>query len=111
MNETQFLQRIRKFLPGFFVKIHGGPMQMVGLPDLIGCWHGRFVGIELKVHPRKLTPFQENTFENIIQAGGIAIILTLRDHQVYANKNLGAKSLVFNVDEFSKNIMVEILNL
>src|SRR3546814_4336782 len=33
----------------FAFKIHGGPTMMAGLPDLIMCYRGRFIGMEIKV--------------------------------------------------------------
>lgn len=33
----------------FIFKIHGGPMMMAGLPDLIGCFQGQAFGLETKM--------------------------------------------------------------
>lgn len=32
----------------FIFKVHGGPLMMAGLPDLIGCYKGRAFGLEVK---------------------------------------------------------------
>lgn len=47
---------------------------MVGLPDLLGCVQGRYVGIEIK-HPDQDHPvskIQYKRIEQIQDAGGIA---------------------------------------
>ncbi len=46
-----------------------------GVPDLILCWHGRLVGIELKAPGRlaQVTPLQQAQLEGIQAAGGTAL--------------------------------------
>ena len=59
----------------FHHKIHGGPYQGAGLPDIIAIAPvtGRFVGIEVK-RPKTgiLTELQRRTLEKIREAGGVA---------------------------------------
>lgn len=78
MKEKVLVKKIRKKLVatfgGFWVKLHGGLFQAVGLPDLIGCVRGRFIGIEVKV-PGKLhnvTARQQYILDAITEAGGLA---------------------------------------
>lgn len=57
----------------FCFKIHGGPMMMVGLPDLIACVDGRFVAFETK-RPEKrknVSEAQKRIGELIMRAGGV----------------------------------------
>ncbi len=42
-----------------------------GTPDLVMCWKGRLVGIELKAGRGRLSPAQVETHEAITLAGGI----------------------------------------
>lgn len=58
-----------------FWKIHGGAMQTAGIPDLVGCVRGVFVGIEVKVPGREstLTKLQTATLSRIRDAEGIAL--------------------------------------
>jgi hypothetical protein len=60
----------------FAWKVHGGPLQMGGIPDVNCCWKGRFVGIEVKrPSARKRTTLnQEHRMAQIRQAGGIAFV-------------------------------------
>ena len=53
-------------------KIHGGPMMMAGLPDLIGCVAGRFFGIEVKMPESidNVSAIQRHVHARIVRAGG-----------------------------------------
>lgn len=59
-------------LGAFASKVHGGPMQTGGLPDIVGCYDGHFFGIEVKMPGREktLTPRQANKLQTIKDAGG-----------------------------------------
>jgi Holliday junction resolvase len=56
----------------YLVKIHGSPWQRKGLPDIVGCILGRYVGLETKMPGKEPTPIQAHTLDLIRQAGGIA---------------------------------------
>ena len=53
-------------------KVHGGPMQLKGVPDLVGCWHGVMFALEVKKPGERLTAIQAHIIEQIKAAGGIA---------------------------------------
>ena len=79
-SEEALVKKIRKALQGsvggFWFKVHGGPFQMAGLPDLLGCVQGRFIGIEVK-RPSRMTnvsPIQQRVIQNINLNGGLAIV-------------------------------------
>ena len=58
-----------------FFKIHGGdPFQEVGIPDLLCCYRGRFVGIEWKLPGEQPSPMQLATLHEIERAGGYAAV-------------------------------------
>ena len=42
-----------------------------GTPDIVMCWRGRLVGIELKAGRGRLSPAQRETHDAIILTGGI----------------------------------------
>lgn len=50
--------------------IHGD-LYNVGIPDLIGCYRGKFFAIELKVKKNKPTPLQTQRLLSVEKAGGI----------------------------------------
>lgn len=61
---------------GYWLNIAPGPFSRSGVPDILGCYKGRFYGIELKQTgkynpPSKgLTAAQRRAGEEIQQAGG-----------------------------------------
>ena len=55
----------------FFWKEHGGPYGTSGIPDIICCYRGRFLGLEAKQPGGRLTRLQERALERINAAGGI----------------------------------------
>lgn len=44
-----------------------------GIPDIICCYKGRFLGLEVKQPSGRLTELQKRTIEKINAAGGIAL--------------------------------------
>ena len=60
----------------FAFKVHGGPHMMAGLPDIIACVEGRYVGLETKMPDGgKATPIQEFVHSKIRAAGGKAQVV------------------------------------
>jgi hypothetical protein len=59
-------------------KVHGGdnPFQEVGVPDLLCCFEGRFIGLEVKLPDEKPSPRQKVILKRIEGAGGIASVVT-----------------------------------
>lgn len=84
--ETRLDHRIVKAVlaeyPGSWVlKVHGGPYQTEGVPDLLFCVHGLLVGMEVKcqgpgeseAHARERTTLTQRVqIARINKAGGIA---------------------------------------
>jgi hypothetical protein len=50
-----------------------------GVPDLIACHHGRFIGIEVKSEKGKLTELQIRTSERIVENGGLFFVVRNSD--------------------------------
>lgn len=64
-------EQLRANYPGLFLfKVHGGPFQTSGLPDLIGCYGGYFFGLEVKMPKKQLDPDQVRQGRLIEKAGG-----------------------------------------
>jgi hypothetical protein len=55
----------------WFFKVHGGLFQMAGIPDIIGCYSGRFFALEVKTATGKTTRLQELCLSKIRDAGGL----------------------------------------
>lgn len=65
-----------KFPESKFWKIWGGPFQVAGFPDLLGCVCGLFVALEVKQPGEVASEIQKDTIEEIKQAGGISGVVT-----------------------------------
>lgn len=74
----------------FCFKNHGGPMTMAGLPDVIACVDGKFIGFETKTpEGGEPTTIQKFIHAKIRASGGEVFVprsvkhalMLLRDHQ------------------------------
>ena len=79
--EGKLVKKAREFLTSRGArpfKIHGGdnPFQEVGIPDLLCCYRGRFVGLEAKEPGNKPSPVQKAVLHEIVEAGGYAVVFT-----------------------------------
>ncbi len=77
MLERDIVTAIRKYLASlggdiFFWKEHGGPYGTAGIPDIICCYKGRFLGLEAKLPGGRLSELQKRALDKINKAGGIA---------------------------------------
>ena len=77
MLERDVVAAIKKYLASlgsdvFFWKEHGGPYGTSGVPDIICCYKGRFLGLEVKLSTGTLTELQKRAIDRINRAGGIA---------------------------------------
>lgn len=54
----------------WYFKVLGGPGQKAGVPDLIGCYKGRFFAPELKIAPNKPSGKQLHEIGKIQAADG-----------------------------------------
>jgi len=77
MLERDLIAAIRRYLSSlgsdvFYFKEHGGPYGVSGLPDIIACYKGRFLGLEAKLPGGRLTELQKRAIGRINRAGGIA---------------------------------------
>lgn len=77
MLERDIVVAIKRYLltlgdAVFFWKEHGGPYGCPGIPDIICCYKGRFIGLECKLPSGRLTELQKRAIEKINRAGGIA---------------------------------------
>lgn len=78
MNEKRFEMKIRKELEKYnawVLKTWSNGIQRAGIPDLIVCHNGHFVGIEVKAEKGRPSELQKYNIEKIKEAGGIAMIV------------------------------------
>ena len=69
----RYLKTVREL---FCFKEHGGIYGTAGLPDIICCYRGRFVGFEVKAPDGRLSKLQEITIAKIKAAKGEAFKVT-----------------------------------
>ncbi len=77
--EGRIVARIKDYLAkqgACSFKIQGSEesFQEVGIPDLLVCYRGRFIGIEVKMPGEEPTPKQLAVLRRIERAGGIALV-------------------------------------
>jgi hypothetical protein len=71
----KLLERLRS-RGGFWIKLHGSPFITAGLPDIIGCYRGRFIAFEVKRDEHgKPTRLQLFYLGRIRDAGGVASLI------------------------------------
>ena len=71
----------------YFYPVTGG-FGRSGVPDIIVCHDGRFIGIECKAGKNKPTPLQEKNLQDIEAAGGISMVIN-EDNIAEVKKCLG----------------------
>lgn len=72
----KIMDRLR--LEGYFAfKVHGSEYMMAGLPDIIVCAEGHFIGLETKMPSTRgnVSPRQAYVHSQIEHAGGIARVV------------------------------------
>ena len=65
-------------------KVHGGPTQEVGLPDIVGIERGVGFGLEVKLPGLDATPIQRVQLERIRAAGGLSKVVHSVDEALAA---------------------------
>lgn len=82
--EGRLVQKILDYCRGRggrWVKIHGGdnPYQEVGIADILGCYRGFFVALEVKQPGGEASRKQELFLRSIEKAGGFAAVVESLD--------------------------------
>lgn len=76
--EKTFENKIKKFLDAhgaFYVKFFANAYTKSGIPDVLACINGYFVGIEVKAPNGKPSEIQLYNVRKINAAGGFAFVL------------------------------------
>lgn len=97
--ETRLQQKIQKALReevgGWWTKIHGGPFQAAGIPDLIGCVEGLFFGLEVKrpLDTKGASEIQIRTMKKIrVDGKGVACIVQSPEEAILVVRSAVEKS-------------------
>lgn len=76
--EKEFEKKVKQFLKDkgcWVLKTWSNGIQRKGVPDLLVCCNGYFLGIELKAENGKPSELQKWNIEQIKQANGFAFVL------------------------------------
>jgi len=80
--------RLLASLPGCWaVKVISANQR--GVPDILGCYRGRFIAVEVKSANNKPSKIQQAQLNAIKQAGGIAEVVTSLEQIQRLVKELG----------------------
>jgi hypothetical protein len=83
MLESTFSRQVQKYVESrgwWVVKYHASQYTKKGIPDLIACFRGRFVGLELKTGS-SLSQWQIKVGADIMSAGGYWACVTPDTYQ------------------------------
>jgi len=76
--ESKVKKQVVSILKGhgayFFYPVTGGYGRS-GVPDIVACWKGRFIGIECKARGNVPTQLQMKNLYDIAERGGISLIV------------------------------------
>lgn len=79
-----------------------------GVPDILGCYKGVLIAIEVKIDYRQTTPLQKYELNNINKAGGVACVVRFNN----ARKTYSVTNYTENLDtKDMKEIIKWILKL
>ena len=80
---------MKKFLEEkkcWFLKYWGGAAYTkAGIPDLLVCCNGRFLGVEIKAPNGRPSPLQLHNLKKIDKAGGFGVLLYPKDWELFKN--------------------------
>lgn len=78
-QEKTFENKVKKFLESqeaWFIKYWAGSQfTKSGVPDILACVNGYFVGVEVKAQNGKPSKLQLHNIKKIRKAGGFAMVL------------------------------------
>lgn len=76
--EAKVKKAVRQVLDGlgaYYVMPVTGGYGRQGAPDFLVCLNGQFIGIETKAGKGRLTALQEMNLKQIIDAGGVSLVI------------------------------------
>jgi len=89
ITEKQLENKIKRFLAdqgAYYFKHFGCKFSKAGVPDIIACLNGRFVGIEVKREDGKTTDIQEYHLAQIKERGGFAMLVRPSNFEEFKKK-------------------------
>jgi len=85
-GEKLFENKIKAFLDvlpkTWYFKYWAGPYSKSGIPDIIACINGKFIGIEVKADKGHASELQKRNVDLIEKANGIGLIIYPKDFEM-----------------------------
>lgn len=100
-QEKTFENKVKKFLEAngaWYVKFFANSFTKSGIPDILACVNGYFVGIEVKAQNGKPSELQLYNVRKIREAGGFAVVLYPSGFNEFKEFILNLKKDTFNRD-------------
>jgi hypothetical protein len=72
--KKKVVEQLKELRAYYFYPVTGGYGHS-GVPDIVGCYHGVFFGIECKAGKNKPTPLQSKNLKQIRDAGGLDLVV------------------------------------
>lgn len=72
--KAQVVKILKEIGAYYFYPVASGYMS-IGVPDIVACIKGRFVGIECKAGSNQATPLQQKNLLDIVNNGGISVLV------------------------------------
>lgn len=77
-KEKDFENRIKKYIDsvgGWQVKFFANAYTKTGIPDVLACVNGHFIGVEVKAENGRISALQTMQIKRIRAAGGIGVVV------------------------------------
>ncbi len=72
--KAQVVKMLKELDAYYFYPVASGYMR-TGVPDIVACYKGRFLGIECKANGNRTTEIQDRNLVAIKKNGGIAVVI------------------------------------
>jgi len=72
--KKKVVEQLRQLKAYYFYPVTGGYGRS-GVPDIVGCYQGKFFGIECKAGKNTPTPLQQINLDDIEKQNGIALVV------------------------------------
>ncbi len=110
MKEKQFEKQVKTFLDSqevWWLKTWSNGIQREGVPDLLVCCNGYFIGVELKNETGHPSALQLWNIDQIRKAGGIAIVLYPNQFELFKDLIMDLKRNGKRAHELWKNVLTK----
>lgn len=85
-EEKLYENKIKAYLKSkgaYFVKYFGCAYTQAGVPDILCCYKGKFIAIEVKAEKGRVSELQKYNIEQIQKAGGVAFVSRPSDFEEF----------------------------